>query len=119
MKEIYTLKEKIMNSPIRECLNEDINIPFKDMISKQLYSSMERLKNISESETNPLKVVIVGEVKSGKSSLINALIKSKVSEVDVLESTSNIIEVIYSKEEDIKQYEKVVKMSLDKEYLKK
>lgn len=119
MKEIYILKEKIMNSPIRECLNEDINIPFKDMISKQLYSSMERLKNISENETSPLKVVIVGEVKSGKSSLINALVKSKVSEVDVLESTSNIIEVIYSKEEYIKQYEKVVKISLDKEYLKK
>lgn len=119
MKDIYILKEKIMNSPIRECLNEDINIPFKDMISKELYSSMKRLKNISENETSPLKVVIVGEVKSGKSSLINALIKSKVSEVDVLESTSNIIEVIYSKEEYIKQYEKVVKISLDKEYLKK
>lgn len=119
MKEIYILKEKIMNSPIREYLNEDINIPFKDMISKQLYLSEERLKSILKNEKSPLKVVIVGEVKSGKSSLINALVKSKVSEVDVLESTSNIIEVISGKEEYIKQDGKVVQVSLDKEYLKK
>lgn len=119
MNGIYVLKEKMMSSPLREYLNEDVNIPFKDMISNQLYSSMERFKVISESESDPLKIVIVGEVKSGKSSLINALIKSKVSEVDVLESTSNIIEVIYGKEEYIQKDEQVVKVSIDKEYLKK
>ncbi len=119
MNGIHLLKEKMMSSPLREYLNEDVNIPFKDMISNQLYSSLERFKVISENESNPLKIVIVGEVKSGKSSLINALVKSKVSEVDVLESTSNIIEVIHGKEEYIQKDEQVVKVSIDKEYLKK
>ena len=109
MNGIHLLKEKMMSSPLREYLNEDVNIPFKDMISNQLYSSLERFKVISENESNPLKIVIVGEVKSGKSSLINALVKSKVSEVDVLESTSNKEKLFMEKKSISKKMNKWLK----------
>ncbi len=118
MENIYELKEKIMSSPIRQCLDDDINIPFKELISEQLYKSIERFNSIQDNKNKPLNIVIMGEVKSGKSSLINALLQSKVSEVDVLESTSNIIETVFGKEDYIKEDNDITQIVLNNEYLK-
>lgn len=46
-----------------------------------------------------VNVVVMGEVKSGKSTFVNALMGKEVSKVDVLEATSAIYEMIY--DEDI------------------
>ncbi len=50
------------------------------------------IKNVS----TPLKVVVMGEVKAGKSTLINALVGAEISPTDVLETTAAIIEVGYA-----------------------
>lgn len=42
---------------------------------------------------NPLKVVLMGEVKAGKSTIINSIIKEEVSYVNVVEATAAIIEI--------------------------
>lgn len=116
---IYEIKELLLQSPVREKLQGDTSMPFGDLISKQLNESIENLKIIENNKNNPLKIAIVGEVKSGKSSLLNALIGCKVSEVDVLEATSNIIEVGYYKDECEKTKEHITKVKLNKDFLKK
>jgi small GTP-binding protein len=64
-------------------------------------------------------MVRVGEVKCGKSSLVNALIGNEVSEVDVLEATSNIIEVVYGNDSYTKKNDYITKIGLNIDYLKK
>lgn len=116
---IYEIKELLLKSPIREKLKEGSSMPFKDLILRQLNESIDNIKRLENNKNSPLKIVIVGEVKSGKSSLLNALIGCKVSEVDVLEATSNIIEVGYYKDEYEKNTEHISKIRLNKEFLKK
>lgn len=116
---IYEIKELLLQSPVRERLKEGSNMPFKDLISRQLNEGIDNIKSLENNKNSPLKVVIVGEVKSGKSSLLNALMGCKVSEVDVLEATSNIIEVGYYKDEYEKNIDYISKVRLNKEFLKK
>ena len=47
---------------------------------------------------NPLKIVIVGAVKAGKSTLLNALVEEKVSPEGVTETTASIIRIKYGTE---------------------
>ncbi|HSQ87456.1 dynamin family protein [Romboutsia sp.] len=118
-KYIYEIKEMLLNSPLRQRLVEENTIPFKDIILKQLGDIIQGLNVLESNKDNPIKIVIVGEVKCGKSSLVNALIGNEVSEVDVLEATSNIIEVIYGKESYIKKNEDITQVRLNIDYLKK
>ena len=67
--------------------------------------SQDALKNIKKVETDlvkvqrniltTLRVTLIGEVKAGKSTLMNALVGYKVSPTDMLEATSVIWEVGY------------------------
>ncbi|MEG1311565.1 MAG: dynamin family protein [Romboutsia sp.] len=116
---IYEVKDILLKSPIRYRLEQEINIPFKNLISNNLHLVISNINILENNKNTPLKIAIVGEVKSGKSSLLNALIGSKISEVDVLESTSNIIEVVYGEDEYKENKNNVTKIRLDKEYLKK
>lgn len=115
---IYNVKEQFLDSPIRKKLREENAIPFKDLIYKKLDETLENIKVIENNKHDPLKIVIVGEVKSGKSSLVNALLGCEVSEVDVLEATSNILEVIYGSESYITKEKYVTKVRLNLDYLK-
>ena len=56
--------------------------------------------NLSNLE-NPLKVVVLGEVKAGKSTLINSLIQKEVVYTNVVEATASIIEIKYDVNENI------------------
>lgn len=59
----------------------------------QCFTTIETLiKNVN----TPLKVVIMGEVKSGKSTLFNAIVGEEISPADVLETTACIIELKYA-----------------------
>ena len=97
---------KIINedSPIRNMGNT--NLGFKEKCEndlrdlKKIESEMDIIYNKINS---PLKVVLMGEVKSGKSTIINSIVGEKVSYVDVVEATASIIEIQHGfKEEAIK-----------------
>lgn len=118
-KNIYEVKEMLLKSPIRERLTHEVVIPYKDMIVKQLEKPIKGIKSLEKNKDKQLKMVIVGEVKCGKSSLVNALIGNEVSEVDVLEATSNIIEVIYGSDSYTKKNDYITKIGLNIDYLKK
>lgn len=116
---IYEVKEMLLKSPIRERLTHEVVIPYKDMIVKQLEKPIKGIKSLEKNKDKQLKMVVVGEVKCGKSSLVNALIGNEVSEVDVLEATSNIIEVVYGSDSYTKKNDYITKIGLNIDYLKK
>lgn len=118
-KGICIVKEEILNSPIRKKLIEDLNLPYKNTIKEPLQEVVELIKSIESNKEEPLKIVVLGEVKSGKSSLVNSLIGGDISEVDVLEATSSIIEIVYSNMPYTKTYKDITKVGLNIDYLKK
>lgn len=64
------------------------------------------LKNSSDIEyhdetwRNPLKAVLMGEVKAGKSTLLNAIVGEELSPVGVTETTAVIMEIAYGTEKE-------------------
>lgn len=116
---IYEIKESLLNSPIRQRLSQSEIVPFKDTVSESLNTQIENIKALNSSQYKPLNVVIVGEVKSGKSSLLNALLGKEISEVDVLEATSSVIEVVYNENDDISKFGELTRICLNLDYLKK
>lgn len=116
---IYEVKETLLDSPIRQKLSQKEVIPFKDIVFENLNEQIENIKALEQSQLKPLNVAIVGEVKSGKSSLLNALLGKEISQVDVLEATSSVIEVVYSENTDISKFGDLTRISLDINYLKK
>ena len=93
--------EIIDNSPIKDLRKNNVDVPFEIN-----YGELDRIKKdvetLKENLFNPLKIIILGEVKSGKSTIVNALIGEEISPVDVDEATSSIIEFHYSDEPNAK-----------------
>lgn len=117
---IEEVKYKFIDSPIRSSLVYDKNIPFKKIISHNLEEVMNNIEVIYDKPKKPIKIVIVGEVKSGKSTLVNSIIEKDISEVDVLEATSSIINVHYSEEYfNFKEEGQIINIGVDIDYLKK
>ena len=116
---IYEVKEYFLKSPLRSKLAEGESIPFKNLVINDLHDNMTNLEILDRNESKPLKLVVVGEVKSGKSTLINALLEKDISETDVLEATSSIIEVSYGDEYESKIVDGVINISLNLELLKR
>lgn len=116
---IYEIKESLINSPIRQKLSQKEIIPFNDIVGEDLNTQIENIKALENNQYTPLNVVIVGEVKSGKSSLLNALLGKEISDVDVLEKTSSVIEVVYDENNDVSKFEDIKRISLNLDYLKK
>ena len=116
---IQEVKLDFLRSPLRTKLSQEENIPFKNLVIKNLNDSMDNLELLEINKTNPLKIVIVGEVKSGKSTLVNALLEKDISKTDVLEATSSILEVTYGEKYETKIVDCVTKIYLDLDILKK
>lgn len=112
------IKYTFIESPIRNYLLNEINIPFKKVIQHNLEDVMNNLDTLLEKPINPLKIAIIGEVKSGKSTLVNSIVGKEVSEVDVLEATSSIINIYYNKEENSKLGKGYINVGVDSEFLK-
>ncbi|WP_243388187.1 dynamin family protein [Bacillus kexueae] len=91
-KSFLNLKKQLMDSPLR---NKVMDIPAVN-VHTFLNRILEEMDILIEKCTIPLNVVLMGEVKSGKSTLLNALIGAKVSPVNVAEATASIIEVYHS-----------------------
>lgn len=68
----------------------DLNIQIQD-ISK-------RLSTIKADLNTTLKVFLIGEVKAGKSTLINALVGQEISPTNILEATAAIWEIGYAEQ---------------------
>lgn len=75
--------EKVVNaSPVH---------PHPEIVTK----SLEHLETLKKKCSKDLHVVLMGEVKSGKSTLLNALAGEVVSPVGITETTAAIINVCY------------------------
>jgi GTPase SAR1 family protein len=71
-----------------------------DINHAELRETVENLrKNINE----PFLFVVVGEVKAGKSSFINALLQAEVCETDIEPRTDSIQQIVYSNERFVQQ----------------
>lgn len=64
-------------------------------LQNELNEVTEHLAKIKSEQMTTLKVFLMGEVKAGKSTLINALVGQNVSPVNVLEATATIWEIGY------------------------
>lgn len=58
-----------------------------------------RLQHIIENLQQTLKVFVIGEVKAGKSSLINTLVGQEISPTNILEATASLWEIGYGSED--------------------
>ncbi|MBD2016625.1 dynamin family protein [Microcoleus sp. FACHB-53] len=58
----------------------------------------ETIENLRKNINEPFLFVVVGEVKAGKSSFINALLQAEVCETDIEPRTDSIQQIVYSDE---------------------
>ncbi|SDO87739.1 small GTP-binding protein domain-containing protein [Paenibacillus sp. yr247] len=65
-------------------------------LTSELKDIQRDINTIARKLINPLKLVIMGEVKAGKSTLINTLVGADVSPVNVKEATASIIVIHHS-----------------------
>lgn len=100
-KEVVTLLLELLNqfketlplSPLRSSGKKPISPP-----ADNLEAVEKNLDKVIENLERKLSLVLMGEVKAGKSTLINALAGGKISPTNTLECTSAIIEIEYSAE---------------------
>lgn len=77
-----------------------------DINNSRLQETADNLRrNINE----PFLFVVVGEVKAGKSSFINALLGAEVCETDIEPRTDSIQQIVYSNERYVRQVEPSLK----------
>jgi small GTP-binding protein len=70
--------------------NPPVRVP-QEVFSELLENLRVQIRNLRK----PLCVVLMGEVKAGKSTLVNAIAGGEISPTDVLEATAAIIEVLH------------------------
>lgn len=68
--------------------------------------NLKYLRKIADSCRESVKVVIMGEVKAGKSTLINSILQRKLSCTDVAETTALLHQFVYSEESYGRLYRK-------------
>lgn len=107
-----------IESPVRNYLMKEKNIPFKKIIKHNLEEVMNNFDILLEKPYSQLKLAIMGEVKSGKSTLVNAIVGREVSEVDVLEATSSIINIFYNEEETYDIDQNCINIGINSDVLK-
>lgn len=96
-RQIDEIRNKFYESPIRKRLRENAGFPLLlDEEKKKIFVELQDELLIQEQKLlKPLNIVLMGEVKSGKSTLLNAIIDDNVSPTDVLEATAVVLEVGY------------------------
>lgn len=103
-----------MSSQIIDAALQDYRLSLNDLLHNMerlaadinnagLETTVENLrKNISE----PFLFVVVGEVKAGKSSFVNALLEAEVCATDIEPCTDSIQQIVYANERFVQQVEK-------------
>lgn len=57
------------------------------------------LGNVEENKEKQVKIAVIGEVKAGKSTFINACVEREIAYTDILEATALVSEITYAEEE--------------------
>lgn len=79
-------------SPIRK-LNSPVNVaPFKRE-QEQLMDVLDILESNLKNIDNSIRIAVMGEVKAGKSTLINALVGKDIAHTNVVEATASVMEI--------------------------
>ncbi len=99
--EIQGISSEMMASPMREAIKDNKVGPWKlsGKSNEDFMGLLDQVRILQEQFREPLKIVLMGVVKSGKSTLLNALIGEVISPVDILEATAVIMEVAYGEQE--------------------
>lgn len=97
------VRQALEGSPLRGMVRRQGSLPGDkppEGVSGQYVSTADLLDRVStEMESlfrrlqRPLHLVVMGEVKAGKSTLVNALVGRMVAPVDVLEATACVMEI--------------------------
>lgn len=78
----------------------DQPVPFIKEDEKAIFKkNREDILFLDENRNTPLKMVLMGEVKAGKSTLLNAFVGQYIAPVGVTETTAVIMEILYAPEE--------------------
>jgi small GTP-binding protein len=96
---INNFSETSIKSPLREAYQKNIMLPFD--YRQELGQIKQYTEILQEKFHSTLNVALIGEVKAGKSTLINALVGEAISPTNVLEATAHIFEIGYSKNPSI------------------
>ena len=92
-------KDEINKSPLQGVKWQDES-GSKINISKKLTSYQKQIENLEEKIQQTMNVVVMGEVKAGKSTLLNAIVGEKIAPTDVLEATSAISDIHFSESKE-------------------
>ncbi|TYR73458.1 GTP-binding protein [Rossellomorea vietnamensis] len=92
---IINAKDSMLESPLQQMLRGGVPAPVP-IDEDILIAEKEKMSKLVENMDSSLKVVIMGEVKAGKSTLLNALAGSNVSPSDIAEATGTVIEIKYN-----------------------
>ncbi|RLQ94827.1 dynamin family protein [Falsibacillus albus] len=93
------LKAKVSmdHSPLKKLQKSAVAAPV--IIDHKLFNDESRkMDKLIENMDSSLKVVIMGEVKAGKSTLLNSFAGRNISPMDISEATGSIIEIKYHPE---------------------
>ncbi len=85
----------MFTSPLR------IHQPLHLLFQFDVETHSSRLQHIIENLQQTLKVFVIGEVKAGKSSLINTLVGQQISPTNILEATASLWEIGYGQEDTV------------------
>jgi small GTP-binding protein len=94
--ELLKINKWMLTSPVRQ--GNQNKVPLK-LESTFFQEEMDVLDALIRNAHQSLKVAIVGEVKAGKSTLINALAGKEISPSNFIEATASIIELKYDSQE--------------------
>lgn len=100
-KRIDIAKKLFKISPLREKIKNNVVLPITiTEAEKYIFDEIiDSLTVLEEKLIKPLNIVLIGEVKAGKSTLLNTLVEDEISPTDILEATAVILEVGYGNEE--------------------
>lgn len=91
--------ENILSTSLLRCNNDIAKLVG---LQSEVDAVSQRLTNTKSELVTTLKVFLIGEVKAGKSTLINALVGEEIAPVSVVEATVAIAEIGYSEKPSVK-----------------
>lgn len=101
MKEVIMKINELMDtSPILKRTSGN-NSPVLKRSNDVLMEIREIIQGNKDNLGEKIKVVLIGEVKAGKSTLINSILGERVAYMNVLEATATIMEIKYGQEHKV------------------
>lgn len=85
------LRQQMYSAPGR---NEELHL--FSSFSRSFNEIIQQLEAVINTQNDPINIVLMGEVKAGKSTLINSILKRCISAVNVAEATAFIYQFKYS-----------------------